>query len=553
VDSGRGDEILAQFGAFCEHTTDFVGVSDPWGRILYLNPAAKKRLGVDDVTGLTLADLFPLETFSFYYDVVRPELLRTGSWSGEVLVNAAGAGAIPMYVSTTATLGPGGETNGGVMYAHELPKVDVRAGAGEGDVDEDTGVLRRAAFEGRVRVALEGARRDGDGCAFVLAEIAHANDAMQDVDTLTAAHIIRALAGRMTRLARSIDIVGRVGERQLGLLLRSVRNHSEALRIAHMVHEGLVDPPVTTAGGEMVVSVVCGVAYSEADDDPGALIERASTTMTLEAKPRARDVETARYGSDPSETSVTMDEFRVAMSHGRIRPYAQPVVDLGSDTIAGYRGFARWHHSNLGVLEPTAFVDMIADSTLANEVDLYVARETAAVLLLTSADVLAHLYAPASRRLIADLRTEQYLSEIAAAFFLRMAQIHLQIARPLLEGWTPVLDDALRSLREADVALAITGVDNAADAHDLVDDRFQELQLSRRLVRAAPGDTAARRTVADIVRRAHDRGLRVTATGVDDAGLRDAMIESGCDRATGDLYGRPVPANTIEDVGRPVA
>jgi EAL domain-containing protein (putative c-di-GMP-specific phosphodiesterase class I) len=31
------------------------------------------------------------------------------------------------------------------------------------------------------------------------------------------------------------------------------------------------------------------------------------------------------------------------------------------------------------------------------------------------------------------------------------------------------------------------------------------------------------------------------------------MIESGCDRATGDLYGRPVPANTIEDVGRPVA
>jgi PAS domain-containing protein len=132
VDSGRGDEILAQFGAFCEHTTDFVGVSDPWGRILYLNPAAKKRLGVDDVTGLTLADLFPLETFSFYYDVVRPELLRTGSWSGEVLVNAAGAGAIPMYVSTTATLGPGGETNGGGMYAHELPKVDVRAGAGEG-------------------------------------------------------------------------------------------------------------------------------------------------------------------------------------------------------------------------------------------------------------------------------------------------------------------------------------------------------------------------------------------------------------------------------------
>jgi EAL domain-containing protein (putative c-di-GMP-specific phosphodiesterase class I)/GGDEF domain-containing protein len=553
VDSGSGGAVLAQLGAFCEHTSDFVGVSDPWGRILYLNPAAKKRLGVDDITGLTLADLFPLETFSFYYDVVRPELLRTGSWSGEVLVNAAGAGAIPMYVSTIATLGPGGETNGGVVYAHELPKVDVRAGADALDVDEETGVLRRAAFEGRARLALEAARRDGEGCAFVLAEIAETNDAIQNIDFLTAAHVIRALAGRMTRLARSIDIVGRVGERQLGLLLRSVRSHSEALRIARMVHEGLVDPPVTTAGGEMVVSVACGVAYSEADDDPDALIQRASATMTLAAKPRARDVETARRGSDPSDNSVTMDEFRVAMSHGRIRPYAQPVVDLGSDTIVGYRGFARWHHSNLGVLGAAAFMEMIADSSLANEVDLYVARETAAVLLLTSADVPAHLYTPASRRLIADLRTEQYLSEIADAYFLTMDQIHLQFARRLLDGWTPALDDALRSLREAGVGLALTGIDSTADARDLVDGRFQELHLSRHVVRAAAGDMTARRTVSDIVWIAHDRGLRVAATGVDDGSHRDAVIESGCDLATGDLYGRPEPANTIEDLGPPAA
>jgi EAL domain-containing protein (putative c-di-GMP-specific phosphodiesterase class I)/GGDEF domain-containing protein len=433
----------------------------------------------------------------------------------------------------------------------------VRAGADEGEIDDETGVLGRAPFEGRMRVALEAARRDGEACAFVLAEIAEdsAEDsaAIQNIDALTTAHIIRALAGRMTRLARSIDIVGRVGERQLGLLLRSVRNHSEALRIAHMVHEGLVDPPVTTAGGEMVISVACGVAFSETDDDPSALIERASATMTLEAKPRARDVESARRGSDAFETKVTMDEFRVAMSHGRIRPYAQPVVDLGSDTIVGYRGFARWHHSNLGVLGAAEFVDLIADSALANEVDLFVARETAAVLLLTSADVPAHLYTPVSRRLIADLRTEQYLSEIADAFFLTMSQIHLQIDRRLFDDWTPALDDALRSLREADIALALTGVDSAAHARDGVDGRFQELHLSRHLVRAAGDDTTARGTVADIVRIAHDHGVRVTATGVDDGRDRDTAIESGCDLATGDLYGRPVPANTIEDVGPPVA
>jgi len=53
---------------------------------VYLNPAAKKHLGVDDTGTVTIADLFPPESFGFYYDVVRPELLRTGTWSGELPV-----------------------------------------------------------------------------------------------------------------------------------------------------------------------------------------------------------------------------------------------------------------------------------------------------------------------------------------------------------------------------------------------------------------------------------------------------------------------------------
>ena len=113
--AGVDAEVLAQLLAFVEQTTDVVGVSDPWGRILYLNPAARKRLGIGEASDLTLADLFPPEAFGFYYDVVRPQLLRTGTWSGEVLVNAADLGAHPMYVSTTVKLGPGGETKGGVV------------------------------------------------------------------------------------------------------------------------------------------------------------------------------------------------------------------------------------------------------------------------------------------------------------------------------------------------------------------------------------------------------------------------------------------------------
>ena len=88
-------EVLALLLTYFEQTADFVGVSDPWGRVLYLNPAAEKRLGVVEFSDLNLADLFPAETFAVYYDVVRPALLRSGTWSGEILVNVAGRDVVP--------------------------------------------------------------------------------------------------------------------------------------------------------------------------------------------------------------------------------------------------------------------------------------------------------------------------------------------------------------------------------------------------------------------------------------------------------------------------
>jgi EAL domain-containing protein (putative c-di-GMP-specific phosphodiesterase class I)/GGDEF domain-containing protein len=545
LDSRVAAEVSTQLLLFAEQTTDFVGVADPWGRILYLNPAARKRLGVADVIDLTLADVFPLEAFNFYYEVVRPELLRTGSWTGEVLVNIAGGDAVPMYVSTSANLGPGGETRGGVVYARELARAGPAVAADELELVEAAGLLPQSVFDDRVRRALAAAARD-EQCALVLVNIVGRSDAIDASGPDTEASVTRSLTGRMTRLARTIDIVGRVGERQLGLLLRGVRSRGEALRIAEMVHQALVDPPVTTAGGEAAVAVGCGVAFSRPGDDPDDLIERAWASMSYEPAIRDADVGAAIAVADRAESSASMDDFRVGLSHGDVRPYAQPVVDLRSGRVVGYRGQARWHHRRLGVLKPAAFIDMIAETPLANEVDLYIARETAAVLALAARDLPLRLYTPVSKRVVTDIRTEQYLSEIADAFFLSMDQMRLELAHSLLDSRSPVLRDALESLRDSGVALVVTGVEAVAGARELAEQPFDELHISRRLTDAAATDRDAGRTISEIVRLAHDGALVAGAAGVDHQRHRDLLVEAGCDLATGALYGKPEPANTIE-------
>jgi PAS domain-containing protein len=59
-DAGSPDPaVTSQLLAFVEKTSDLVGVVDERSRVLYLNEAARKRLGVGDTTDLTTVDMFP--------------------------------------------------------------------------------------------------------------------------------------------------------------------------------------------------------------------------------------------------------------------------------------------------------------------------------------------------------------------------------------------------------------------------------------------------------------------------------------------------------------
>ena len=545
MDSAFDPEASALWREFAEQTSDFVGISDPWGRVLYLNPAARKRLGVAEATDLTVADFFPAEAITLYYEVIRPQVLRHGSWSGEVPVNVSGGDPVPMYVSTTARLGPGGETNGNVVYAHELPRRGPAGVTERSRVDDGTGVLERSAFIDRVRLALAAADRDGADCALVVAEIVGITEAIDMFGAPVAERAMRSLAGRMTRLSRTIDVVGRVGQQRFGLLLHGVRDRGEALRIARTVHDSLVDPPVTTAGGEAVATVSIGVAYSEPGIDPVVLIYRASAALTHESE--RHDVASVVDASpEGSGALATIDEFRVGMSRGDVKAYAEPVVDLRSGLVVGYRGLARWQHRRLGMIKAVEFIDMISETPIANQVDLYIARETAAVLALAARSSPMRLYTPVSKRLIADVRTEQYLSEIADAFFLSNNQIRLQIERVFLDSWSPALRDALQSLRDVEVGLALTRVEDKSEVPDLVAHPFEELHISRRLTSDARMYAGARRSVSEIAQLAHEHGALVAAVGVVDEEHRALLLDAGCDLATGELYGRPEPTDSID-------
>src|SRR5689334_18592862 len=69
---GISGPVLERLVTFLERTSDLVGVTDDKGTIVYLNRAARQRLGLreDAEDPVTTSDLFPQEAFDIYFDQI---------------------------------------------------------------------------------------------------------------------------------------------------------------------------------------------------------------------------------------------------------------------------------------------------------------------------------------------------------------------------------------------------------------------------------------------------------------------------------------------------
>jgi EAL domain-containing protein (putative c-di-GMP-specific phosphodiesterase class I) len=229
------------------------------------------------------------------------------------------------------------------------------------------------------------------------------------------------------------------------------------------------------------------------------------------------------------------------MSHREFHPFAQPVVDVATGEVRGYRGVVRWQHPTRGLLAAGEFVHLVAETPIATVLDLYVARQVAALIERVADGRDLRVYAPVSMPLLVHPRAEYYLEEIGDAFGLSLAAFHLQIARSLLDEPTPRLTGALRALRDAGIALVLTDAGHPTDPEKFAAYGFAEVHASRALAHT-PAHPSGRDALAELVECAHQLGMMVAATGVVDAQHRERVLHAGCDLATGLYYGEPTSA-----------
>ena len=238
-------------------------------------------------------------------------------------------------------------------------------------------------------------------------------------------------------------------------------------------------------------------------------------------------------------------ELAGALERREISAWFQPQFDVTSGTIVGLEALCRWEHPELGFIAPTSFIPVAEETGMIDELGRFMATECIRAIVEWSSedrplDVAVNV---SPVQLMTPVFTDWLEGEIARLGSAGSAlTIEITESRPIDDAAAVV--KRLDRLRELGLGIAIDDFGTGqASLKQLRRLHATELKIDRSLIT----DDSPRVTdlLRQVIRTAHDSGIRVVAEGVETQHHLDRVRDLGCDRAQGYLLARPLPRGAI--------
>jgi diguanylate cyclase (GGDEF)-like protein/PAS domain S-box-containing protein len=146
-------------------------------------------------------------------------------------------------------------------------------------VDSLTGLPNRRAYEERLHEAVARSGRTGEGLALLYLDVDHFKQINDSFGHAAGDEVLKEFGRRLRMAVRSTDTVARLAGDEFTIILESVGDPEEALRVAQTVLHAIA-PPFIVEGSRHAVSASIGVAFaSSPDPDIQALARKADEAL----------------------------------------------------------------------------------------------------------------------------------------------------------------------------------------------------------------------------------------------------------------------------------
>ncbi len=561
----EAQEETSRLAAIVESTSDAIAVIEPGGHVVYLNSAARERLGhgFGILDGLRLEHLFT-DLGSRLDNEILPAVDKGTHWSGELTM--AGCDDDPVVVS--ATVVPERDATGRLIRLAVISrdisgrkKIEA-ALTHQANHDSLTGLPNRALFLELLELACSRAALIGRPLALLFLDLDRFKWVNDRLGHEVGDELLRAVAQRLHLITRDGDTVARLGGDEFVILCPGVRDEEEAVMVAGRVLGALERQPFVSGDVELPITASVGIAMSTGNDHPEGLLREADAAMyRAKAQGRARFelFDDAMRARTQRRTELA-EQLARGIARGEIVCWYQPTVDIRTGEYVGVEALARWEHPSRGLLPPSEFIELAEETGLIGALGASVLSQAAQQTKAWADEFgarapIVHVNLSPRQLAYADLVVE--VAELIRETGVDTRLLCLEITENALVDDVESAVAALNRLKELGVRIAIddfgTGYSSLAYLRRFPVD---VLKVDRSFVDGLGPDPEDSAIVSAIVKLAHTLELESVAEGVETQAQLDQLRAMGCDLAQGYLFSRPLPveeATELLRVGRSAA
>jgi diguanylate cyclase (GGDEF)-like protein/PAS domain S-box-containing protein len=241
-------------------------------------------------------------------------------------------------------------------------------------------------------------------------------------------------------------------------------------------------------------------------------------------------------------------ELRRAHAENELELHYQPQIRLADSAVVGAEALLRWRHPERGLIQPSAFIDTLAECSIAPEVGRWIIATACAQaaawhragLMINRIGVNLFPRQAHAQELLQDVEDALRASGLPAD------SLELEITENVALNFEDS-NTTLRKVQATGVRLAFDDFGTGyASLNHLTRFPIWRIKIDRSFVTRITNSVEDAAMVRSLIAMAHNLGLRVVAEGVESEAQAAFLLQESCEEAQGYLYGRPLPAAEFE-------
>lgn len=343
-----------------------------------------------------------------------------------------------------------------------------------------------------------------------------------------------------------------IGGHLFGILMRHAFNRSVPSRFANRIIAGM-DEPLYVDTREMTLAVNIGISIFPVDGKNSAtLLRNAETAMHQANKDSGSHFRffSEEMNAKAEQWLILENYLRHALEHDELCLFYQPKTEAQNGYVKAVEALLRWQHPELGLLNPSQFIELAEDSGLIIPISEWALQAACRQIKIWRAQIDPDL--SVAINISAYQFHQQNLPELIERILgeteLLPGALELEITESVAMKDLTHTTRTLHELKKMGISLSLddfgTGFSSLAYMKNFPVDK---LKIDQAFIRHLTTDRFDAAIIRGIIEVAHRLDIQVIAEGVETEEQLTHLKQEGCDQVQGNFISPALSADEASE------